>query len=378
MLRHVNGSIPCGVAFFGDDPRPNLPKLCSCLHSLPWPESLVDGLNETISRSLLPRVEAGPAEATCSAEDDGSWTPCSILSSRHDGSLVPDRILPRLPVEEQRDMALRKLDLCHRLVGPDQALRILGVWPTNIQMGVVPIKASSAPLCAVVYSPVRGAVWDSRAAIFCPTEPPKCLEGSCECADTSLSRTDLRHRDAKEEQGPPCWTCLPSGDPEKSEAPELRQSPMTRMTPVSSTPSMGARSQIQQLRSEHVPAAPIGLRIEMDGKQVRASDHEVECILFRYADGSYLTGCNCLVSRFITQITGYTTGTTLRSLRFHSSKGRISADYGCQVPPADGQAFSFVAPPGTVLAAFSRKEVPCGQLEEAICIAHPSSQDIAF
>jgi len=46
------------------------------------------------------------------------------------------------------------------------------------------------------------------------------------------------------------------------------------------------------------------------------------------------------------------------------------------VPPADGQAFSFVAPPGTVLAAFSRKEVPCGQLEEAICIAHPSSQDL--
>ncbi|CAL1169018.1 unnamed protein product [Cladocopium goreaui] len=176
MLRHVNGSIPCGVAFFGDDPRPNLPKLCSCLHSVPWPESLVEGLNETISRSLLPRVEAGPPEATCSAEDDGRWTPCSILSSRHDGSLVPDRLLPRLPVEEQRDMALRKLDLCHRLVGPDQALRILGVWPTNIQMGVVPIKASSAPLCAVVYSPIRGAVWDSRAAIFCPTEPPKCLE----------------------------------------------------------------------------------------------------------------------------------------------------------------------------------------------------------
>ena len=28
------------------------------------------------------------------------------------------------------------------------------------------------------------------------------------------------------------------------------------------------RRQIQQLRSEHVPAAPIGLRIEMDGKQV--------------------------------------------------------------------------------------------------------------
>ena len=24
------------MAFFGDDPRPNLPKLCSCLQSLPW------------------------------------------------------------------------------------------------------------------------------------------------------------------------------------------------------------------------------------------------------------------------------------------------------------------------------------------------------
>lgn len=37
-----------------------------------------------------------------------------------------------------------------------------------------------------VYSPIRGAVWDSRAAIFCPTEPPKCLEVlsalSCEVA----------------------------------------------------------------------------------------------------------------------------------------------------------------------------------------------------
>lgn len=247
MLRHVNGSIPCGMAFFGDDPRPNLPKLCSCLHSVPWPESLVEGLNETISRSLLPRVEAGPPEATCSAEDDGRWTPCSILSTRHDGSLVPDRLLPRLPVEEQRDMALRKLDLCHRLVGPDQALRILGVWPTNIQMGVVPIKASSAPLCAVVYSPIRGAVWDSRAAIFCPTEPPKCLEGSCECADTSLSRIDLRRRDGAKEEGPPCWTCLPSVENSASSASstsEMRQSPI-RMTPISSpsTPT-GVRSQV--------------------------------------------------------------------------------------------------------------------------------------
>jgi len=241
MLRHVNGSIACGVPFFGDDPRPGLPKLCSCLRGPAWPEALVDGLNETISRKLLPRVEAGPPDASCSAEDDGSWTPCSVLSSRYDASFVPDRILPRLPVDEQRDMALRKLDLCHRLVGPDQALRILGVWPTNIQMGVVPIKASSAPLCAVVYSPSRGAFWDNRAAIFCPTEPPKCLEGSCECADSSLRRVDLRERDGTKDAAP-CWTCLPSSE-RKGEAPSMDGRSALPRTASDATP-MGARSQV--------------------------------------------------------------------------------------------------------------------------------------
>eukprot|EP00439_Symbiodinium_sp_Y106_P041451 s241_g5.t1 len=195
MLRHVNGSIPCSAAFFGDDPRMGLPKLCSCMSGPAWPTTVVDGLNETIARKLLVRVEAGPADAGCSAEDDGKWTPCSVMSSRFDASLIPDRIIPRLPIEEQRDVALRKLDLCHNLAGPDQALRILGVWPSSIPLGVLPIKASSAPLCAVVYSPTAGAQWGSRGTIYCPTDPPKCLEGSCECAESSQSRVDIRHRD---------------------------------------------------------------------------------------------------------------------------------------------------------------------------------------
>ena len=33
--------------------------------------------------------------------------------------------------------------------------------------------------------------------------------------------------------------------------------------------------QIQQLRSEHVPAAPIGLRVELDGKQVLTTSMRV-------------------------------------------------------------------------------------------------------
>lgn len=211
----MNGSIPCSSAFFGDDPRMGLPKLCSCMSGPAWPTAVVDGLNETIARKLLVRVEAGPADAGCSAEDDGKWTPCSVMSSRFDASLIPDRIVPRLPIEEQRDVALRKLDLCHNLAGPDQALRILGVWPSSIPLGVLPIKASSAPLCAVVFSPTAGAQWGSRGTIYCPTDPPKCLEGSCECAESSQSRVDIRHsggaKASKEDTDPPCWACLPPG-----------------------------------------------------------------------------------------------------------------------------------------------------------------------
>lgn len=42
------------------------------------------------------------------------------------------------------------------------------------------------------------------------------------------------------------------------------------------------RRQIQQLRSEHVPAAPIGLRIEKDGKQV--PDMKEISIFLQYFD----------------------------------------------------------------------------------------------
>ncbi|CAK9114303.1 unnamed protein product [Durusdinium trenchii] len=174
----------------------------------------------------------------------------------------------------------------------------------------------------------------------------------------------------------------------------------------------GLGVEIQQLRAEHVPAAQIGLRIEADGKQVPldsgelrdfrrpphsvevfATEQVVETIIFRYPDGSYLTGLDgnplgrsvakpsppfsLMDGEFITKITGYidTSHGSLQSVRFHSSKGRISMDYGCQAPR--GMAFAFAAPPGTVVAAFSRKEgKPCGRIEEAICIAHPSSQDL--
>jgi len=239
MLRHVNGSIRCSSSEFGQDPRPGLPKLCSCREGPAWPESVADGLNGTVARQLLPRVEVGPAGAGCSAEDDGAWTSCSVMSSRYDASIVPDRMLPRLPPDEQQDAALRKLDLCHHIAGPDQALRILGVYPSSIPSGLVPMKASAAPLCAVVYSPERGPTWDERAAIFCPTDPPKCLEGSCECADAAHSRVDLNLKvnvtaAGEDHSKKSCWACLPPEQMKEGEA--SRDAP--RSTPASPAGSM--------------------------------------------------------------------------------------------------------------------------------------------
>ena len=50
------GSIPCGVAFFGDDPRPNLPKLCSCLHSLPWQLGKIHSQKKVIHRHSIHKI----------------------------------------------------------------------------------------------------------------------------------------------------------------------------------------------------------------------------------------------------------------------------------------------------------------------------------
>eukprot|EP00929_Paragymnodinium_shiwhaense_P096030 TRINITY_DN57471_c0_g1_i3.p1 TRINITY_DN57471_c0_g1~~TRINITY_DN57471_c0_g1_i3.p1 ORF type:complete len:298 (+),score=30.47 TRINITY_DN57471_c0_g1_i3:170-1063(+) len=153
MLRHVNGSIRCSPDSFGGDPRPHLAKLCSCRAGPRWTSEVVSGLNATISQRLVPRIEIGPASAGCAAEDDGSWTACSVMSTRPDASVVPERVLPQLDPAEQRDIALRRLDLCQGLVGRDQALRVLGVQPGGPVATVIPVKAKQAPLCAVVYTP---------------------------------------------------------------------------------------------------------------------------------------------------------------------------------------------------------------------------------
>lgn len=238
MVRHTNGSIPCTPDAFGDDPRPHFAKFCSCLPGPRWPAQVADGLNATIARKLVPRVEVGPAGAGCDPVDDGLWTPCAIMSVRFDASVVPDRYLPMLPPQEQQDAALRRLDMCHHLAGAGQALRVLGVWPTKAARATsVPMKVTSAPVCAVVYDPSLGAAWEGRAAVFCPTDPPRCLEESCECADKAFLRKNVQEA----EGGPECWACV---------APEEQQ-------PEAETQAKGAPPQ----RPEWSPTAAVRQRV---------------------------------------------------------------------------------------------------------------------
>jgi len=205
MIRRVNHSMRCTTDAFGDDPRPHFAKFCSCWPGLPWPPEVIDGLNATLGRNLIPRIEIGAPNAGCSPEDDGAWTSCAVMNERVDASLLPDRLVPRLEAQEQEDVTLRKLDVCHRIAGADQALRVLGVWPTAAALMPAPVKATSAPICAVVYAPGRGPVWDSRAAIFCPTDPPNCLEEACECADEAHSQIDVN----ADQNTTACWACAP-------------------------------------------------------------------------------------------------------------------------------------------------------------------------
>lgn len=216
MLRHVNGSIRCMEEAFGDDPRPNFAKMCSCRTGPAWPTAVVDGLNSMIARRLMLRVEAGPPGASCSPEDDESWTACSVLATRYDSSFIPDRQLPQLPPDEQQDATLRKLDICHGLAGKGHSLRVIGISPSSLPFSLAPVKAEKAPVCAVVYDASRGPLWDGRQAVFCPTEPPRCLEGSCECAEKDRSPVDLRALEGKSE--PACWTCLSQEQRDRVEA----------------------------------------------------------------------------------------------------------------------------------------------------------------
>eukprot|EP00418_Pyrodinium_bahamense_P084991 CAMPEP_0179064938 /NCGR_PEP_ID=MMETSP0796-20121207/28201_1 /TAXON_ID=73915 /ORGANISM="Pyrodinium bahamense, Strain pbaha01" /LENGTH=349 /DNA_ID=CAMNT_0020761891 /DNA_START=259 /DNA_END=1306 /DNA_ORIENTATION=- len=243
MTRHVNHSIRCTTDAFGDDPRPHFAKFCSCWPGLLWPEAVIDGLNATFARKLVPRIEIGAADAGCRPEDDGAWMPCAIMNTRVDSRVLPDRLVPRLDPGEQQDTILRKLDTCHRIAGADQALRVLGVWPASAELATTPVKATSAPVCAVVYAPERGPIWDGRETIFCPTDPPHCLEETCECADEAHARVDLQAA----ANGTACWACVPPESVQGPPEPANRRPQSATASPVTGlgapTPAMAGAAE---------------------------------------------------------------------------------------------------------------------------------------
>jgi len=250
MLRHVNRSILCSADVFGADPRPGMPKICSCRPGIAWPDTVQEGVNSTIALRLVPRVEVGPPGAGCDPEGDGLWTPCSVMSMRYDASFVPDRFLPRLPPSEQKDAALRRLDECYRIGGPDRALRVLGVASTAPPM--VPLKVTKVPMCAVVYEPEAGPAWRGRQSVFCPTDPPHCLEDSCECADEAHMRTNIQ----TEEDGPACWACGPPPPPpdEEEKSDVAKGQPAPKATPVSRARAQPPRT-VDTARKQVTPVA---------------------------------------------------------------------------------------------------------------------------
>jgi len=260
MVRHVNSSIECSTKAFGDDPRPHFAKFCSCLPGLAWPRDMIDGLRATLARKLIPRVEIGAPGAGCGSEDDGAWTPCSIMSTRLDASLFPERLLQRLQPVEQEDATLRKLDACHHIAGEEQALRVLGIWPASARVASVPLKATDAAVCAVVYSPDRGPIWDSRRVIFCPTQPPQCLEEGCECADETYNRIDVH----ASENGTvaACWACVPPQEADQPLAPvnrKVQPAPAARSTQAEPGTMARQSSSLTGIsRSQMTPAVAAG------------------------------------------------------------------------------------------------------------------------
>jgi len=204
--RRVNQTIACRPALFGADPQPNVPKYCSCREGPAWPVEVVQGFESMSARKLLPRIEIGPASAGCSAEDDGQWTACALMSTKPEGSPMPERELVSMDLELYKDIALRKLDRCYHLAAPGLALRVLGIWDASPAKAMEVINAAQAPVCAVVYSPQEGgALWQKRDTIFCPTEPPHCLEEHCVCADAKMHLVNIHTQEATTE----CWACRP-------------------------------------------------------------------------------------------------------------------------------------------------------------------------
>eukprot|EP00438_Fugacium_kawagutii_P021285 Skav235205 [mRNA] locus=scaffold4495:81930:84990:- [translate_table: standard] len=208
-VREINsdGEVSCTAEALGAPASRNL-KMCWCQEGLEWDNDVRKGLASLVRQGLTPRVEVASDESLepgCDASSDGQWYGCVVMSRRWDTTVIPQVMARTAPAEEQLDMALRKLDACHRL-SPGASLRVLGVRSGQAtDAPALPVRNSR--VCSVVYQPDEGVTWTAHTPVLhCATEPGTCTTTPCECRKSSDKKLELRTP-----QGRRCWACSESG-----------------------------------------------------------------------------------------------------------------------------------------------------------------------
>jgi len=202
-----DGEVQCTAEALGAPTHRDV-RVCWCQDGLAWDDEVRKGLAAMVRQGLTPRVEIASDEAAepgCDVASDGLWYGCVVMSKRWDTSVIPQVMARTAPPEEQLDMALRKLDACHRMA-PLASLRVLGVR-SNQASDAVEMPVGGARICSVVYQPGEGVTWTAQTpALPCATEPGTCTTTPCECRRASDSKLELHTP-----QGRRCWACAEEG-----------------------------------------------------------------------------------------------------------------------------------------------------------------------
>ncbi|CAK0815784.1 unnamed protein product [Prorocentrum cordatum] len=211
-VREVNsdGEMQCSAEALGAPGHYDM-RICWCQDGIPWDDEVRKGLAAIVRQGLTPRIDIaadedpGLTEDGCSAQSDGLWYGCVVMSRRWDTSVIPQALVRAAPPEEQLDMTLKKLDACHRLA-PDASLRVLGVR-SGESADAVAVPARIASTCSVVWRPGDGVMWTAEpVALYCATSPGSCTTTPCECKRAADRKLELHTA-----QGRRCWACAEAG-----------------------------------------------------------------------------------------------------------------------------------------------------------------------
>lgn len=208
-IREINsdGVVSCTAEALGAPIQRDL-RMCWCQDGLPWDNEVRKGLAAMVRQGLTPRIEIASDEAEepgCDGAHDDLWYGCVVMSRRWDTTVIPQVMARTAPAEEQLDMALRKLDACHR-ISPLASIRVLGVR-SGQAADDVKLPVGQSRVCSVVYRPDEGVTWTAHTpALHCATEPGTCTTTPCECRRSTDRKLELRTP-----QGQRCWACSESG-----------------------------------------------------------------------------------------------------------------------------------------------------------------------